>query len=80
MQWSTDWGYLWTGGGTYVKGAGTGSPTHLVVRMDTQNPGIVEYYAVPHETQVRTACVAFQKALPSAANSVLISCDQSHNC
>lgn len=45
------WGYLWSGGGTYLKDTGAGSRKYIVIRMDTSNPGTIQYFYVDHETQ-----------------------------
>lgn len=49
------WGFLWSGGGTYIKdfGAGIGRQ-NIVIRMDTETPGNgMQYFPLAHESDVR---------------------------
>lgn len=52
------WGYLWSGGGTYIKdfGGATGRK-HILIRFNTQAYQMgLQYFPVDHETNV-SACV-----------------------
>ena len=48
------WGYLWSGGGTYIKdfGGATGRK-HMVIRFNTEDFSMgFQYFPVDHETNV----------------------------
>jgi hypothetical protein len=48
------WGYLWSGGGTYIKDFGGAiGRKHMVIRFNTEAIGMgLQYFPVDHETNV----------------------------